>query len=144
MPEIKITAEEMRYIALFQDLTRAAVRDCIIDNDNNRLIFLVRKGELGLAVGRGGSNVRRLRQLLNRDIEVVEYDDSLEGLAKSLFYPARVRDIKLVKSSNGRQTLYVTVDPRDKGLAIGRGGKTVSRARLVLKRYYNIDNVIVI
>ena len=58
MPEIKLTAEEMRYIALFQDLTRATVRDCIIDNDENRIIFLVKPGDMGLAIGRNGINIK--------------------------------------------------------------------------------------
>ncbi|TRM83957.1 NusA-like transcription termination signal-binding factor, partial [Sulfolobus sp. F3] len=39
MPEIKLTPEEIRYISLFQDVTKAVVRDCIIDNENNRIIF---------------------------------------------------------------------------------------------------------
>lgn len=134
----------MRYIALFQDLTGAVVKDCIIDHENNRILFLVRKGDLGMAIGRGGSNIRRLRQLLNRDIEVIEHDTTLEGLTRSVFAPARVKGVKVVERHNGKRILYVTVDPRDKGLAIGRGGRTVAKAKLILSRYFNIDNVVVV
>jgi N utilization substance protein A len=38
----------------------------------------------------------------------------------------------------------VNVHPEDKGIAIGRGGRNIHRARLILKRYYDVDNVIVI
>ncbi|HDD25984.1 MAG TPA: NusA-like transcription termination signal-binding factor, partial [Acidilobales archaeon] len=50
----------------------------------------------------------------------------------------------LLSAANGRKILFVTVDPRDKGLAIGKGGRNVNKARLVLKRYYDIDVVTIV
>lgn len=145
MPEkIKLTEREMKYIALFQDVTGASVRDCIIDDENNRIIFLVKPGEVGLAIGKGGVNVKRLRRLLDKDIEVVEYAEKLEELAANALMPARVKGVKLVRTSNGRRIVYVTVDPKDKGIAIGKGGRNVSKARLILKRYFDVDSVIIV
>ncbi len=143
MPQIRLTAEEMRYISLFQDITGATARDCIIDEENNRLIFLVKEGQAGLAIGKGGSNVKRLRKILGKDIEVVEYSDDFETLVKNIFMPARVRAVKVIEMHDGRRRVRITVEPRDKGLAIGRGGKNVSKARLILKRYHDIDDVVI-
>ncbi len=137
---IKLTAEELRYISLFQDITSATARDCIIDRENNRLIFITNPGEAGKAIGRRGSNINRLRQVLAMEIEVVEYADKLEDFVKNIFAPARVKGIRLV-NREGKRTLYVTVDPSDKGRAIGRGGRKVQIARLILKRYFDIDDV---
>jgi len=145
MPEkIKLTEREMKYIALFQDVTGASVRDCIIDDENNRIIFLVKPGEVGLAIGKGGVNIKRLRRLLDKDIEVVEYAEKLEELAANALMPARVKGVKLVRTSNGRRIVYVTVDPKDKGIAIGKGGRNVSKAKLILKRYFDVDSVIIV
>lgn len=145
MPErIKLTEREMKYIALFQDVTGASVRDCIIDDENNRIIFLVKPGEVGLAIGKGGVNIKRLRRLLDKDIEVVEYAEKLEELATNALMPARVKGVKLVRASNGRRIVYVTVDPKDKGIAIGKGGRNVSKAKLILKRYFDVDSVIIV
>ncbi len=143
MPEIKLTAEEMRYIALFQDLTRATVRDCIIDNDENRIIFLVKPGDMGLAIGRNGVNIKRLKKLLGRNIEVVEHADSIEELAKNALAPARVLNVKVFQTPSGKKKVIVTVNPQDKGIAIGKAGRNVARARMILKRYFDIDSVIV-
>ena len=104
---IKLTTEEMKYIALFQDLTRASVMDCVIDEDNNRIIFLVKPGEVGLAVGRGGINVKRMKRLLGKDIEVVEYAEKLEDLVKNALMPARVKSVKLITTGDGRKVVYV-------------------------------------
>jgi len=35
------------------------------------------------------------------------------------------------------------VEPSDKGAAIGKNGKTAERTRLLAKRYFCIDNVII-
>ena len=143
MPEIKLTAEEMRYIALFQDLTRATVRDCIIDNNENRIIFLVKPGDMGLAIGRNGINIKRLKKLLGRNIEVVEHADTIEELAKNALAPARVLNVKVFQTPSGKKKVIVTVNPQDKGIAIGKAGRNVARARMILKRYFDIDSVIV-
>ena len=140
MVDIRLTAEEMRYMALLQDLTGAIARDCIVDNENNRVIFLVRPGDAGKAIGRRGANINRLRRLLGKEIEVVEFADDLESLVKNLFAPARILSVR-VAQRNGKKILYVTVDPSDKGRAIGKGGRKVSVARIVLRRYYDIDEI---
>ena len=143
MSEIRITPEEMRYISLFQDFTGATVIDCIVDNEYDRLIFLVKPSEVGLAVGRGGSNLKRLRKLLGKQIEVVAYSDKLEELVKNIFRPAIVKSVRVVKGPRGKRVI-VTVDPSTKGLAIGKGGKNIAKARLILKRHFGIDDIVVV
>jgi N utilization substance protein A len=143
LPEIRLTIEEMRYISLFQDLTGVTVRDCIIDDTNNTIIFIVKEGEGALAVGKGGSNVKMARKILGKNIEIVEYSENFEQFVKNIFMPARVASIRKVQQG-GKTIVYVNVHPEDKGIAIGRGGRNIHRARLILKRYYDVDNVIVI
>ncbi|WCM38030.1 NusA-like transcription termination signal-binding factor [Saccharolobus islandicus] len=143
MPEIKLTPEEIRYISLFQEVTRANVRDCIIDNENNRIIFLVDSKDMGVAIGKSGINVKKLRKIIGKDIELVAYSDNLEELVKNLMSPARVRSVKVVNTSS-KKSVYINIDPQDKGLAIGKNGRNVARAKLILKRYMDIDNVVIV
>ena len=70
--EIKLTSEELKLIALFQKITRASARDVIDDERMNRLIFVVNEGKMGLAIGKGGSNIKNLQNILKNDIELVE------------------------------------------------------------------------
>jgi N utilization substance protein A len=143
LPEIKLTQEEMNYMSLFQDVTKVTVKDCIIDNENNRIIFLVDPTFMGIAIGKGGANVKKLRKIIGKDIEIVAYSENLEELVKNLMAPARVRSVKVVESDS-KKAVYITVDPQDKGLAIGKGGKNVVRAKLILKRYMDIDTVVIV
>jgi len=142
VPEIKLTSEELRYMSLFQDITRVTARDCIVDDENNRIIFLVNQENMGTAIGKNGLNVKRLEKLIGKSIEIVGYSDNLEDLVRNLMAPAKVRSVKVVQS-NSKKTVYITVDPQDKGIAIGKGGRNVTRAKLILKRYMDIDSVII-
>ena len=143
MPEIKLTPDELKYMAVFQDVTGAVSKDCIIDEENNRIIILVKQGQMGMAIGKGGSNVKKLKKILGKEIEVVEYDENLEALVKNIMSPARVRSVKLVQG-NSKKVVYINVEPSDKGLAIGKNGRNVVRAKLILKRYMDIDSVVIV
>lgn len=143
MPEIKLTQDELRYLSLFQTVTKVTARDCVVDEENNRIIFLVNPQNMGAAIGKNGENVKKLKKILGKDIEIVAYSDNLEDMVKNLMAPARVRSIRLVENDS-RKTVYITVDAQDKGLAIGKSGRNVARAKLILKRYMDIDSVIII
>ncbi|MFP3201805.1 MAG: NusA-like transcription termination signal-binding factor [Sulfolobus sp.] len=143
MPEIKLTSDELRFMSLFQDITRVTAKDCVIDEKNNRIIFLINPEFMGIAIGKSGSNVKKLEKLLGRTVELVAYSDNLEDLVKNLMAPARVKSIKVVQS-NSKKTVYISVEPQDKGLAIGKNGRNVDRAKLILKRYMDIDSVVIV
>ncbi len=120
------------------------MKDCIVDHDNNTIIYLVNPGEAGIAIGKNGINIKKTRKILGKNIEVVEYSDDFTQLVKNIFLPARVHSVKKVNHPNKRVVVYVNVHPQDKGLAIGRNGRNVQKAKLILKRYYDVDNVVVV
>lgn len=141
--QVRITPEEFRYMALLSELTNTTVRDCIIENNNNRIIFLVNPEDVGKAIGPRGFFVQKLRKILNKDIEIVGFSDKLEEQVKLALAPARVKDMKLVTRPDGTKILYVAVNPADKALAIGRGGRNIQKVKLIMKRHFNIDSVII-
>jgi Transcription elongation factor len=93
-------------------------------------------------VGKGGNNVRMLRQIIGRDIEVVEYAETPEELIKNSLYPARVIAVKVTKSPSGNLVAITTVVPEDKSIAIGKNGRNIAKAKLLAKRYYDVDRVV--
>ena len=132
----------MKYIAFFESITGVTVTDCILDREKNRLIFLVKKGYVGKAVGKNGINIKRLNKLTGKNIEVVEYSEKMDELIKNSLFPASVQSIRLSKNINGKKVVYVSVPSKEKGLAIGKEGRNISRAILILKRYFDIEHII--
>jgi transcription termination/antitermination protein NusA len=91
MTEIAFDNETIGYIRLFEERTGARVRDCLEAED--KLVFLVYPGEVHKAVGPGGVLVDRLKGMLKKEIQVVEWADDPELLARNIFYwysPKRV------------------------------------------------------
>ena len=143
LSRIKITHEEMKYIALFESLTGASLKDCVVDEDGTILIT-VKPEEIGLVIGRKGSNIRLLRSVTGRDIRVFEYHNNPEAFVKNALKPARVYEVRIVERPDGSRVGIVRVDSRDKRIAIGRNGRRIRRVRLLSKRYFKLDNVIII
>jgi len=140
---IKFTTNEIRYIALFESMTGAMVKDCIVDDDSGRITFLVKKGDMGLAIGKKGSTVAKVQKAVDKGVEVIEHSNDPVEFIKNLMAPAKVRSIRILQKENGEKIATVETDPKNKRIAIGRGGQNIERARLLARRQHNISNIII-
>jgi N utilization substance protein A len=138
---IKITCDEMRYIALFESISGASVKDCIIDEEQGRAIFIVNQGQVGVAIGRGGRNIHTLENMTGKKHEIIEYSEDPAQFIKNALKPAMVKEVRVTERADGKKIAVVTVNPKDKGVAIGKNGKNAERLRFLSKRYFNIQNV---
>jgi len=142
-PKIRLTSNEMSYIALFENVTGAVATDCIIDEERNRIIFVVKPGDVGLAIGKHGSRIKLVKNMVQKDIEIVEYADNPEAFIRNSFAPARIKEIRITDRLDNKKVAVVLVENKDKGIAIGKSGKTAERTRFLAKRYFQIDNVVI-
>jgi N utilization substance protein A len=138
---IKITCDEMRYIALFESISGASVKDCIIDEEQGRAIFIVNQGQVGVAIGKGGRNIHTLERMTGKKHEIIEYSDEPQQFIRNALKPAAVREVRVTERTDGKKIAVVTVNPKDKGVAIGKNGKNAERLRFLAKRYFDIQNV---
>ncbi len=138
---IRITCDEMRYIALFESVSGASVKDCIIDEGQERAIFIVNQGQVGVAIGRGGRNIHTLERMTGKKHEIIEYSEDPIQFIKNALKPAAVREVRITERIDGKKSAVVTVNPKDKGVAIGKNGKNAERLRFLAKRYFDIQNV---
>jgi len=143
LSNIKITENEMKYMALLENMTGATILDCIIDDEENTIIFAVKKGEVGLAVGRGGEKIKRFRSMTNKQVEIFEYMEDPEKFIRNALKPARVKDMRLVDRVDGGRTAMVNIEAKDKGIAIGKNGQNIKKIRFLAKRYFNLDSIII-
>ena len=64
--ERNIGFKERRYIEELRILTKATALDCIIDGKFERVIYIFRQGDMGLAIGKKGENIRRMQNVLGK------------------------------------------------------------------------------
>ncbi|RLI29729.1 NusA-like transcription termination signal-binding factor [Candidatus Bathyarchaeota archaeon] len=139
---IRLTAEEMKHIALFESITGATAKDCILEKD--RAILVVKEGEIGMAIGRKGKNIKLLEKLTGKKHEIIEYSDDPRTFIVNAFKPAKVLNVRITERHDGKLIAVVSVDPKDKGIAIGKNGKNAERVRMLAKRYFQIENVTIV
>ena len=128
-------------MSLFQSVTSATARDCIVDEKMDRVIFVVNKGQMGLAIGKGGSTIKQLQNVVAKKIELVEYSDDAAEFIRNMLNADMVNDVRLSDRPDGTKQAVVTVDQRKKGAVVGREGRNAEKARLLAKRYFQITNV---
>jgi N utilization substance protein A len=130
-------------MSLFQNVTGATARDCVEDEKQNRVIFVVNEGKMGLAIGKGGSHIKNLQNIVKRNVEIVEYSEDPIKFLKNILNPKLVSEVKLNKRDDGTLQAIVTVDPKKKGIVVGREGRNAEKARLLAKRYFEISSILI-
>lgn len=141
MPEIKLSAQQLSLMSLFQSLSGATARDCIVDEKQNRIIFVVTKGQMGLAIGKDGMSVKKVERAVRRPVEVVEWADDPEELIRNVLGTRFIEEVRVTDRLDGTKGVVVVVDHRKKGAVLGIGGRNAEKVRLLAKRYFDIANV---
>ncbi|WP_299290982.1 NusA-like transcription termination signal-binding factor [Nitrosopumilus sp.] len=140
---IKLTTDQMRMMSLFQNVTGATARDCVEDEKQDRVIFVVNTGKMGLAIGKGGTHIKSLQNIVKRNVELVEYDEDPAKFLSNLLNSKLVSEVKINKRTDGSKQAIVMVDPRKKGIVVGREGRNAEKARMLAKRYFDITSVLI-
>ncbi|MEM4232598.1 MAG: NusA-like transcription termination signal-binding factor [Thermoplasmata archaeon] len=138
MGDITFTADTLRYISLFEKVTKTQVKDCM--ETEEKLVFVVEKGQGSKAVGKKGENVIRLKNLTGKNIHVIEYSDDPVTFIRNVFHTYSVQGVTI--EDRGKIIhATVTVDPKMKGKAIGKNGKNLRIARDVVSRHHNVQSI---
>lgn len=136
--DIVLTEDTLRYIALFQQLTHTNAVDCMDTED--KLVFVVEKGQGNIAVGKKGEHVIKLKDMTGKNIQVVEYLDDPQQFVMNVFHIYNPQKVVIEQRGNITHAT-VTVDPKLKGRAIGKAGKNLRIARDIVNRHHDIQSL---
>jgi N utilization substance protein A len=136
---VRLSDEALQLVSLFEEETDATVRDCVIDETFDRIIFLVKPGEMGQAIGAGGEYVGAVEAEIGKSIKLVEDADTPEDFVANALAPAAVYNVTI--SENDDRLAYVEVAQEDRGVAIGADGRNIEAARTLADRHYDIDDI---
>ncbi|HPR41986.1 MAG TPA: NusA-like transcription termination signal-binding factor [Candidatus Methanofastidiosa archaeon] len=139
---LRLGADEIRYIGLFESITGATVKDCLVEENDDTIVFVVKEGEMGLAIGKKGANLAKVREMINKGIDIVEYSEDPTKFLENLMKPAKIINIKYA-DKDGKKVASIEVSKKDRGIAIGRSGKNIKRAKVLLKRHQTVDDVMI-
>ncbi len=122
-------------------ITGATARDCVVDEKLNRVIFVVAKGQMGLAIGKDGASVKKMEKAVKRPVEVVEWAEDVEGLVKNALGEKNIQEVRVTEKDDGTKAVVIVVDPRRKGAVLGLGGRNAEKLRMLARRHFDVTNV---
>jgi len=131
---IKYGIDVMRFMSIFESLTGAKLKDCILDE---KITFIVQENEMGKAIGKKGANIKRIGEVLKKEVKLVEFNSDAAKFVSNLIYPLHAKEIK---EEDNIINIYVD-DRKTKGLLIGRNKKRINSVDDIVKRYFDVIEV---
>jgi len=133
----KYSAEDIGFINAFEKMTKAQVVDYI--NDEDSLYFVVKTGNFGAIIGRGGENIHELSNKFGKKLKVFKYSKDLKEFVKNLIMRP-VESIEVVESDKGKY-LKIKASNKDKAMIIGCEGKNLNIIRELIKKQFKVKEI---
>ena len=146
MNKIKYDSESMKLITLFESMTGAKVKDCISNADMrgsrrdslaNSLIFVMEENEMGRAIGKNGTNIKRMESKLRKKIKLVEFSSDVLQFARNIVYPIEISGIK----QENNNLVISAKDTHTRAMLIGRERQNINHLSDIVKRYFDINKI---
>lgn len=138
MEKIRLGSEEIKYITLFETLTGATVKDCV--QEEYTMGFLVKTGDMGLAIGKGGANIEKVKKTIGKGIWVMEFSNEITNFIKNLFQPINIKHVR-IQTIDNEKTAIIGVSKNDRKKVIGHEGDRIKIAKKLAKRHYGINDI---
>lgn len=132
--------ETIRMITLFENTTRARVKDCLMDDASGFAYFVIEEGDVGLAIGKNGVGVKRVENLLQKNVKVFEFSEDVAQFVKKIIPQAT--EVKIL-NEEGRTVVEIRVDRNNRAMVIGRDGKNLKLYKELLERNHNVSDLTV-
>ena len=140
MTKITYDANSLKIMTLFESITKSRVKDCFIDELQNKMVFVVQPGQLWKALGAKGDNVKKLESKLNRKIKIVEFNSDKIKFIKNMIFPLKANDIK----EEDDVIIINSDDTKIKGLLIGRNAANLRNLETNVQRFFKIKEIKVV
>lgn len=130
MSRIIYNAESLKIMSLFEKITKTRIKDYFVDN-NDLQTFVVNEKDLGKAIGKQASNVKKLQSLFNKKIRIIGFTDDPVKFVKNLIYPI-IAEIEL----NEDVISLSSQDTKTKSFLIGRNQSNLKNNLNIVQKYF--------
>lgn len=131
---VELTNDDLNMFSAFEKITRVMPTDYV--PGATLLIFLVPVAELGRAIGKNGSNIQKLKDVFKRKVVIIGDMSDPELFVRGMFNNISILSVE-VQNIMGDLAIVLTIDEKDRGIAIGKDGERIKAAKEILKKKFN-------
>ena len=134
-----IDMQMMRYINLFGKISGVPTTRCF--NYNNQIVFVVPPSKVSMAIGKGAVNVRKLRDILRRNIRVIAMPSKDNPREIGKFVGDVVEPLEFNSVDVKEDIVTINAGKQSKAALIGRNRIREKELGEVIKSYFGIDKL---
>lgn len=129
--EFKLETQAVRAITAFERVTKVQPKDCLIKD--TCIYFLVSPEKIGLVIGKNGSVIKDLRNILGKPVRIFGYSNNIEVFLRNAI--PNINNLEINDSN-----VSVSINSGDKTRVIGKNGENIKVIREILNRHFKIKN----
>lgn len=131
---LKINNETFRYLSVFSTLTGVSAVDCF--EQDEEVVYVVEAGKIGIAVGKNGSNIKKVENLLKRKIRLVENSQDIVRFVRNAIYPMKPENVYVATKADGSKIIKLQVDSRVKKNLMRNSKKLFKLLETLISRHF--------
>jgi N utilization substance protein A len=108
-----------------------------VDSKKNKITFVVNEGQAGIAIGKGGMNIKKLEEKLKKRVEVLEFAEDPVKFMTNIFRPIKINNAYVSEKSNGAKALHAQISKGNLGMIKAK----IKTARELLSKYFRFDEI---
>jgi len=130
-----IDMQDMRYLNLFEKVTRVSTRFCF--SYNNNVVFVVPRNLVSKAIGENARNIKRINEILGKRVKVISSPRGIEDAKKfieSIVNPVTFKNLEIKDNE-----IIITAGSQSKAALIGRNKRRLIELQKIAKDYFKKD-----
>lgn len=133
--ESTINMQDMRYLNLFEKITRVSTRYCF--KYNEILMFAVPRNLISKALGKNNENLKKLSGILKKRIRVVpipKKSSDAKIFIESIISPLDFKSLEIFDNE-----LILTAGSQNKAALIGRNKRRLEEMKKIIKSFFGLE-----
>ena len=131
-----INMQDMRYLNLFEKVTRIRTRFCF--KYNNMVMFAIPKGLIPKAMGEKGANLKRISEVIKKRIRIVANPRGIqdaESFIRSIVNPIEFNSLEVKE----KELIITAGNTQNKAALFGRNKTRFADMKIIIKDYFGLD-----
>ena len=128
-----IEMQDMRYLNLFEKITRINTRFCF--KYNEAIVFCVPRPLISKAIGGGGRNIKQINEILKKRIKIIPSPRGIQDVKMfigQIIKPVTFKDLEIKNNE-----IIVTAGKQSKAALIGRNKRRLLEMQKIVHDYFD-------